>query len=331
LYGWIAFIEDFMSLPCPYELKKSRDIIPVDRLLRWAETAGFITRAPRGGSSHIKCTHEKYPDIGFVLAKTTTKLDNKRHLANALIEIRKREEAKNCRSSFEVETQDKVKAISSKLPAYIEAEHDYQTGQTVLRDRQIPQIGVTIKAGEERLLENKIRYIESLKRDAFILLNRALFSYDIDVGLMRHGNFEGKISHAIYDLPEQTLPPYKAGGDPMALFADLQSYIEQVIEKDLCHVQRLESVLKQPFAGPVFVGFSARRGERTNVVTLEKPNGSDFRLTFETASNRRANPGDVHGGRITERELERIESVLGGLAAAHARQDAAPLAMALRA
>lgn len=263
----------------------------------------------------------------------TKKLSSQRNLSDALVELEKRQERIKAANAFEIAALDPKIAIEAKLPAHIEVERDDRTGQLVLRDKQIPQLGLTLKPGEEKILENKVRFLESLKREAGILLNRARNIYDIDIGSGKNGVFGGTLSHPIYDIPQQTLPPYKAGED-ITFFHAMNDYITDVADIDAGHRTQLTSALRQSFVKSVFVLYHSRRGERTNIVSLEDPDGGSLRFKFETASNRRADSSDLHAGRITEQELRRVETFMTSLAHKHTKQSrtvATSEPMALRA
>ncbi len=311
-----------MSLPCQYELKKLRQKVPTTKLVEWAHAAGFVTRC--SGTSHIVGKHPEY-GITFTIIATTDKLDSKRIFANALIELRKKQEAA---AAAEIIADDVHSSMElGRLPAYIVAEQDPDTGNIVLRDSQIPQIGVTIRPDQRHMLENKIRYMEDIKREAYILLSRCRTQFDIDIGDTKGHAFGAIISHKMYDLPTMVFPPYAMGNDPRGFIGELAAYITQVQEKDFAHEERLKRALQHSFVKATVIVFHEQRGERTNVVSYESPaGGKSLRFNFTTASEQRAVTTDTHGqmsinrGRITEQELARVENVMNGIALAHQKR-----------
>lgn len=249
-------------------------------------------------------------------------MGSQRSFADCLVEIEKR--TSTSQAKFQEAAENRILGLYSKLPPHITAEHDFENGHTVLRDRQLPQLGVTIPFAEARLAENKIRYMESLKREAYILLNRAKMEYDVESSIPR-GRFDGTLSHTIYSMEPKVIPDYQAGDVPNRLLLDINDFICQVMEQDDDHDKKLDSLLAHDFVSAARVAFHARRGERTNAVRLERPDGGSFTLIFETASNRRAEIGDIHRGRIAEPELARVDKTIQALARAHKKLHEAAL------
>lgn len=291
------------KIPSPEELKKLRIIIPTARLVLWAESLGFETR--KTGGSHIVCRHTEHPDIFFTIVHDTSKLDSKRNLADAYIALRKRTMA--CKDSFESSNEDQLDAIKNKLPDYIDAEQDHESGQIVLRDRNLPQLGLTLQTGEDRILENKIRYLEDLKREALAMMGRARTNFDIGIKFS-HGVFDGHLSHTVYrNLPKMDIPPYRANDPIDKLFTAVQGYIATVEERDMEYEVRLEDALSSPSLKTIQIAFNARRGERINKVQFESPkDGSLLNLEFTTKSNQRASTTEI-SGRISGAQLQMVE------------------------
>lgn len=307
------------SIPSAAALRNTKQPIPTERLIRWAEDAGFEAKSSGSGTSHIHFKHKVFSDLTFGMVYGSKKISSQRNLSDALIELQKRQESVRAANAFEIAAPDPKIEIEAKLPAHIEVERDDTTGQLVLRDKQITQLGLTLRPGEEKILENKVRFLESLKREAGILLNRARNIYDIDIGSGKNGVFAGTLSHPIYNMAQKTLPPYKAGNE-ITFFQAVNDYIAEVADIDAGNKTTLTSALRQSFVKSVFVLYHSRRGERTNVVSLENPDGGTLRFKFETASNRRADSSDLHAGRITEQELRRVETFMTSLAREHTGQ-----------
>ena len=302
--------------------------MPPDKLRSLIKAAGFDIRETK--SSHIVCAHTDFPDVNFTVAigNNSKKPTSQRTFADALLKLqdRKAEEAEKLVNSYRQATQDNLSRYYKDLPSYLSAEHDFQKGYTVIRDKQLPQLGITISFADARMLENKIRYMESLKRDTHILLNRCRMEYDIETEFDR-GVLKG-LSHGIYKLAPVDMEPYQAGGDPHRILDDINDFVCKVMDRDSEHDTRLDTLLAQDFVGAARVAYHARRGERTNAVRLHKPDGSSFTLKFETASNRRAEADNVHRGRITEAELMRVEKTIGTLAFAYEHREARSLKVA---
>ncbi|PZO86406.1 MAG: hypothetical protein DI626_06730 [Micavibrio aeruginosavorus] len=296
----------------PEELRHTGQTVPTQQLVRILKLKGFDIR-PVNGSSHIFCIHSNHSDLAYTIVKGTKKLASQREIAKILMELDRRESAGALSGKFNTAAADDAFAA---LPPHIEIERDHAKGVTVLRDKNIPQIGVTLDAGEERLAENKVRYIESLKREAFVLLNRCRVNYDI-VGNFDHGVFGGTLSHKVYDLKPMKIAPYTAGENSDKIFEKINTFTNNVMARDTEHRERLEKLLTKNFISEVAVTFHARRGERVNHVSVIKPSGESLSLTFETQSHRRASKSDVHSGRIREQALGRLEKTILGIERAH--------------
>ena len=304
-------------VPSPEDIRRTKQVIETATLLRWAEDSGFKTRRSKHGTSHIVCQHPDHADLRFIIVADTDKLSSQRDLSDCLKKLRKRENALT--EKFESNATPTIESQYTALPAYLKATHDYARGHTIVHDRAIPQIGMTIAFADAHMLENKIRNIlEPAKREVCELLNRAHVSYDIDIQ-----NKCGKardtmaLSHAIYNMQTCYIQPYKADEDPRAIIRRIYDYIQKVEEKDFDHELRLESALKKDFIDSIDVKFHSRRGERMNIISAHDADGKPVTLVFETASNRRAQPGDVFGARIAEKELWSVERRISVLSSAH--------------
>jgi hypothetical protein len=299
-----------MRITDPAQLRETKQPLTTEQLLRLAHKWGFETRQSGHGSSHIRCTHKKYPDIGFNIIRTTERLSSQRNLADAMAEIEKRKAAAKqaIRDKFSVAAEDRLNAIREKLPAHITATLT-QDGLVVLRDAQIPQIGVTLYSQkEDRLIENKIHNeIEPMKREIYIALSRLHTEYDAQAQF-DDGVFTGCVSHEVYEtLPDLVLPPYEAGGSILDIRAAIHAYQDAILSKDIEHMIRKEELLSDSHVGGTMMTFSARRGERNNHVRLNV--GAEqgaLSFTFKTFSNRRIT-GDGSAGRIAESELNKME------------------------
>lgn len=317
-YVFIFFCQGNVPMSITYtpeELRRTGQPIPATQLARILESRGFDVRRANG-SSHYIYTHPLHADLSDTLIAGTRKLTCQREMAKILMELDRRENKNALSGKFNAAASEDAFAA---LPPHIEIERDHAKGVTVLRDKNIPQIGVTLAAGEECLAENKVRYIESLKREAFILLNRCRTNYDMTAGF-GHGVFDGTISHRVYDLPSAQIAPYGAGDKSDKLFDRIHSFAGAVIARDAEHRERLEKLLAKDFIGDVAVTFHARRGERTNRVCVIKPSGESLSIVFGTESHRRANKRDVHSGRIREQALGRLEKTILGIERAHAHR-----------
>lgn len=301
------------NIPTPEELRRTGQIIPTSKLIRWSENAGFVVRRATR-SSHIVCFHPEFQDIRFNIIHDQGTPCSQRNLADALIELEKRriEAIRSISAPFKtVTTENKLAAIKEKLPPYIEAETDHKTGKIVLRDQNLPQLGLTLEPGEERIIENKVRFLEDMKRETFILLNRARMNYDINTPMHR-GVFTGKLNHSVYrSLETDFVEPYQAGESPDKLLNALQTYIGKVEDRDLEYQVRLEDALGNPAIKSLQTAFNARRGDRTNTVSYEM-GGSTLSFDFRTTSNRRADT-EHDSARITGKELARVEQIVAGI------------------
>ncbi len=296
----------------PQELIDIGQPIPTTRLIPLLELNNFTVRRVKG-SSHYVYMHAVHKDLFGTLIEGTKKLTCQREIAKIMKKLKHRENLGAMRDNFNTIASDEVLAA---LPPHIEIKRDHAKGVTVLRDKNLPQIGVTLAAGEERLAENKVRYIESLKREAFALLNRCRVDYDITT-TFDHGVFDGTLSHKVYDLKPAKIAPYAAGENPDKIFDGINAFTDKVMTRDTEHRERLESLLAKDFISDVAVTFHSRRGERMNHVSVIKPSGVSLSLTFETQSHRRASKSDVHSGRIREQALGRLEKTILGIERAH--------------
>lgn len=316
------------KIPTPEELRLTKQPFQTSQLIRWAEIAGFKTRKSGHGGSHIQCKHEDFPDLRFTIVDDSKRIANQRTLSDALVQLQKRQEAEgqdlrpaatNVKEEFQKVSKKTFGGIKRALPPYIAAEFDTKNGVVVLRDKNVPQIGMTLAPHETRLLQNKVKEIESMKRDAFALLHRCRTQYDMDVGDLRNGNFGGTIKHAVYQMPKTAIGPYQSGDDPQRLFHELRAYIAEVESKDLEHQVKMEDLLGQGFIRDWQVQFHSRRGERSLVVVCDTPNREGLKLTFSETSNRRCEAHDITSGRMKESELARMEKIISGIATGHER------------
>lgn len=185
-----------------------------------------------------------------------------------------------------------------------------------MRDRLLPQIGVTIKFEDTRLLENKIRFLEDNKRDAYILLNR----HNISLKPAGKNSAERVLSHPVYDIPPVALKPYEAGTSTTSFFEEIGTFVGTVGEKDLDHAERLAALLGKSFVESVSVTSQSTRGMRQNNLVCTTPSGDSIIVKFASHSNQRVRGGDgIMDGRISEQALIALESRINGLAAAHLR------------
>jgi hypothetical protein len=306
------------KIPSPEELRRDSQPIRTEQLLTWAKQAGFVSR--NNGSSHICLTHSIYPDIrGSILADSKDPA-MKRTVAKLFkqLEIRFLESQASdpsLQKEFKHATKNKIESLNKRLPYYIRAEHDSETGKTVLRDQHLPMIGLTLKDGEDKILENKVRYLENMKREAYELLNR----HDIRLNYCKTADKEGSLSHAVYQMPKVKIEPYKSGDDPENFRAAVHAYVAQVRATDINHTLRLQVILQQDFIRQTELSCRGRHGERALTILCDSPTKSGLRFDFKAMSHQRPHEADIYNGRISERELGRMEKIIGGIGAAHQR------------
>ncbi len=302
------------DVPTSAEIRQIRQIIPTERLVRWADAAGFDIKKSGGGSSHIVYRHKEFPDIGNSFVTNTKRLGSQYSFADCLLELQKRKIEAN--KSFSTAAEAAVFAPYKNLPTHLTVEHDFQNGWSVVRDRLLPQIGVTIKFEDARLLENKIRFLEDNKRDAYILLNR----HNISLKPAGKNSAERVLSHPVYDIPPVALKPYEAGTPVTSFFEKIGTFVGTVGEKDFDHAQRLSALLGQSFVESVSVTSQSTRGVRQNTLVCRTPSQASIVIEFASHSNQRVRGGnDIMDGRISESALKALESRMNGLAAAHLR------------
>lgn len=305
-----------MSLQCLDELRRGRQIIATEKLVRWAEEAGFETRRPKG-TTHINCRHTIHTDIRFGIVAGSKNIASQRFLYEALTELEKRgAQPISSARDFANAAEETFQTVKRLLPAYLNAEPDFQNGWVVVRDKQLPQIGVTLPFADAHLLENKIHnIIEPMKREAYMLLNR----YDIVAGEI---DKEGRqtFSHAVYKkLPRLIAEPYRAETNPEDLFAKIAELASAVETRDVEHGIKLMELLSKNFIKATNVVYSSRRGERTNLVTYESAPDKTLRFKFPSFSNGRVmNHNDIHEGRISEETMKSLEARIEGIS--HARK-----------
>lgn len=302
------------EVPTGAEIRQVKQIIPTEKLIRWAHARGFEVKRSGGGSSHITYRHKEHPDIGGNFISHTKKLGSQHSFADCLLELEtRRAEAKK---SFLAAAKDAIFAPYKNLPSHLTVEHDFQNGWSVVRDRHLPQVGVTIKFEDARLLENKIRFLEDSKRDAYILLNR----HDISLKPAQKNSAERVLSHPVYELPAVVLQPYAAGAPVASFIESVATFAQTVAEKDMEHQERLAALLAHSFVESVDVKSSSARGSRKNAIVCTTPSDSSIVIAFTSHSNKRVRGGDdVTEGRISERSLKALETSIQGLAAAHLR------------
>lgn len=305
--------ECLSKIPSPSEIRKTRDTIPTEKLVRWAEASGFEIRTS-GGGSHIIYRHKEFPDIGNNFVYNTSKWGSQRSFANCLEQLAERREqlAKTFRSSAE----DSLYRYYKSLPPHLTVEHDFENARSVVRDRHLPQIGVTIKFEDARLLENKIRFLEDNKRDAYILLNR----HNISLKSSPESSGERVLFHPVYSIPPVALQRYEAGSKPTSFFEKISEFIQSVSEKDNDHASRMKAILSHDFVKSATVSLQCARGTRQNSLTCETPSGSTIVISFTSHSNRRfRSEDDISESCISSKALAALEARINGLASAHLR------------
>lgn len=311
------YIEMCMSkLLTVEDLRIINQPIPTRILVHLAENNGFVARRSAGGTSHVRLTHTKYPDIVLGFAHGTRKKYDQRDLHKAILEIQERDAAaKQAITDKFQQTADKQAAtrlanIQKHLPKHIEAFYG-EGEQIIVRDTQSPQIGFTLYSAEEdHLLENKIRHqLELDKRELYILLSRSRMEYDIVAPSDKNSEFLGHLSHNIYDMDEVTLPPYPEA-EVSETRAAIERYQGHVKDIDLDHAIRKEELLNKDFIhSDIMVTSMARRGERHNYMSITSSADTPLSVTFETYSNQRFK-GDGSVARISEPALTKLEGVI---------------------
>lgn len=301
------------------ELRRSRQALPTERLCSIAAAAGFDVRK---GRKHIRCAHSTYPDIHVGIVSGDTTAISKLRLADAMEEIAFRERRKDdCAKAFHVSaSENRLTAIREKLPPYITAELT-PNGNVVLRDRQIPQIGVTLRSpGEDRLIENRIHNeMEPMKRDIYVQLKRLQSEQDAIAHFDDNGTFTGHVSHEIYgDDFDVDFPVYQEGGNIADLYRALNDYKDGITLKDFEQSERKDTLLKRPFLGRVLISHSDQRGERTHHVQAALPGGHKLMLSFNSFSHARVTTADrnkdtgevtavhIHDGRFSDETLDAL-------------------------
>jgi hypothetical protein len=295
-----------MRIDTPDDLRRTRQIVPYKQLLNLARNWGFTLREDTGGS-HIRCTSQKYPDIVFNCVRKTGTCGSQLRLVEAMEQITARDLQKQqkIQSDFAAVSENRLAVIREKIPAHIIAEIS-PNGLVLLRDRNIPQIGVTLYSeAEDRLIENKIHNeIESLKREVFIALNRIHMEHDA-LPAFENGVFTGTINHEVYaNLPALVIPDYTEDADAADILTSIDNYRKQIEEKDLDHAIVKEELLSRPFIGDIYVAFSSKRGDRSNYVKVSGERSS-LNFSFHTYSNQRATSDDTNA-RISESDLQAL-------------------------
>lgn len=307
-----------MSIPSSHEIRRTKQVIPAVKIKKWAEEAGFTIRNSGHGSSHYRCAHREYPDIVLTMLLTTSKVSSQRDFADALLEIEKR----NLQKAFSASAENEQK-ILRKIPDHLQGEVDLKTGSLVIRDRQMPQLGMTIAPSDFHLIENKIHNIlEPRKRGLFTLMNQARMLYDIDISIPKRGTFDGILSHDVYGISPIVIRTYQAGDDTDQCSEMIGSFIKEVIAKDQEHAARMDRILSMPFVQEIEVVSHARRGDRTYVLEYESPKHRKLKIDFHGYSHQRVNPDadeDIHHARMTDAELASLEKRVYGIAHGHAQ------------
>lgn len=298
-------------------LRTSKQVVPTAKLLNLAEKYGFEIKSSGHGTSHVRCTHTKYPDIVVGLVHNTKKLSSQRDLLEAFQEIAARDEA-SLAKEFESVAFNVAEALDQKIPADLEYRLT-DSGNIVLTDRAYPQIGMTFPQKDAHLAENKVRELTAIKRDYAILLSRMVNEYDMAPPVMKDGVFDGHLTHNVYGhMPEETLPSYQENDIGYDAIKHLWAYQEKISDIDLEHACRKEEALKHPIIQQTLVTSASRRGERHNHVYYNDTHGKTLKFSFNTFSNQRAT---YHGttARISLPELEKLEKIVSGISASAER------------
>ncbi len=312
-----------MSTLSAKDLRRTKQIIPLAALVNVAENHGFTVRDAKG--SHVRYAHEDYPDITGTLISSTKKIGSQRSLSDAILEVQKRTaEAKQVITDKFTQAADKAAAerlarIQEQLPPYMEAFYG-EGDQIILRDKQTPQIGVTLYSPEEdSALERHTRHMDDMKRDFCRRLCKSRMLFDIDVACDGKGGFLGRLSHSIYDMEELILPPYPEAEDPTAAILEYQAQVEEI---DMDHEIKREDILSKDFISRILVTHHTPRGNRTNHVSYKIPGvEKSLRFTFATFSNQRVQATNLnankakkgHTARISKAELIQLEETVSGI------------------
>ncbi len=318
-----------MRITEPRDLYETKQIVPTRQLLQLAEKWGFEHRS--SGTSHHHCHHKIHTDILFNIMGGTKRLSSQRNLADAMVEIERREleKQKEIQNVFSAASENRLDNIRAQLPPHVTAELT-QNGNVVLRDVQVPQLGVTLYSDEQdKMLESYLRYEFGHTKNAFYAeLNKLRSKHDAEAVFDDKGNFTGKINHIVYGAEYSLeMPVYQEGGNGGAFIHAFEDYRERIELKDMEQAFRKEALLDRPFLGNLLIRHSEQRGERHNHVRITDPRAGDLRLSFTTFSNQRV-AGDGSRGRITDDELGvmawKIKNIEKRIAASH--QAPAPMA-----
>lgn len=293
-----------MRITKPEQLYETNQIVPTRQLLQLAEKWGFEHRA--NGTSHHHCHHTVHTDIIFNIIGGTKRLSSQRNLADAMAKIAMREDEKQkeIQVLFSAASENRLAELRAKLPPHVRAELS-RTGNVVLRDVQIPQLGVTLYSAEQdKMLESYLRYQFGATKNAFYAeLNKLRSKHDAEALFDADGNFTGKIKHLVYgDEFALELLPYQEGDASFPVDQLFKPYRDRIETKDLEQLFRKEEILAKPFLGAVLVSHAEQRGERHNHVRITDPRAGDLKLSFTTFSNQRV-AGNGLRGRITDDEL----------------------------
>jgi hypothetical protein len=305
-----------VTLPNPSELRISKQPIPTAKLIRWAEEAGFEVRSSNHGTSHLICRHKIENDIYFSIIRDSRKLSSQRNLSDALIELERRkvQNTFNAANSYE-------QSLLEKIPDHLSARLNHETGSLIVTNKQLPQIGITVRHDQMDLLENKLRFLDSVKRETFIAIHKARTGFDIDINVGKQDVFDGRIKHLIYTMDEISVPDYEEDGSPHTLRDAINLFVTEVSLKDMDHKGRLDAIAELPFIRDKTVIYHSRRGERTISIDYESPQRKQLHIEFQCFSNAR-NPGDVHdisSVRVSDTLLADLENQMTGIAKAHDR------------
>lgn len=281
--------------------------MPVHKLRALAESAGFELRK----SKHIRLTHNTYPDIQLGLSHANSAV-SKLRLADALElvahkMIESAAKSVSLQSSFCAASENRLADIRAQLPPYVTAELT-QNGNVVLRDVQLPQLGVTLySADQDRMIESYLRYtFGEEKRTLYPALKRLVTQYDAIVDFDSNGTLGDEIKHEVYgDEFTLKIPAYQEGGSSTALSDALESYKKKIEDKDLEHMLQRDALLTKPFVGETTITHPRERGIRHNHVHFTDPRIADLGIVFESFSNQRV-VGDGSRGRISDDELARM-------------------------
>lgn len=287
------------------DLRKSKQPLSIEQLKRIATKADFSVR---NGGKHIRYASSDYPSISGSFMSSDKTAISKLCLADAIDRVVERnlEKQKSIEAEFNKAREDRLAAIREKLPEHITAELT-QDGLVVLRDVQIPQIGVTLYSEkDEREINNRVRKIEDDKRDFYKNLCILHDKYDADA-TFENGRFTGTINHTVYKtLPALYVAPYQAGDTWGKAQAELDVYKSAIKKIDTEHWVRKEIALE---GFDVSMSYNTPRGERHHHIIIKDSDGKSLTKSFTTTSNQRITR-DGTRGRIPEDKLAELERIM---------------------